>query len=255
MSTSGKEERSPVPWCHGRPRGETDFWTIWRGGWLERQARERVLGAEERNFVSDVTDSCNQWALWSLIETRDWWPRRGETEVYLVQEWNGAGAAPIRERWDSGKKSTSLTAGPWERLTASQPAFIWNRNKLGQIIPVAASSSNQFWLCLYYKRIVKKDKERHLPSGLNITSSHGSTVVSEMQVCVPNAQRGQMIPKRQSLQQRKVYWGPCNAMSGSCFKNPKLPESSQQSPFLRKVMEGNGEFVPTSRLSDPLFLR
>lgn len=41
MSRGGKEERNLVPWCHGRPRGETDFWTIWRGGWLERQARER----------------------------------------------------------------------------------------------------------------------------------------------------------------------------------------------------------------------
>ena len=63
VSRGGKEERNLVPWCHGRPRGETDFWTIWRGGWLERQARERAVGAEERDFVFDVTDSCNQRAL------------------------------------------------------------------------------------------------------------------------------------------------------------------------------------------------
>ena len=29
-----------------------------------------------------------------------------------------------------------------------------------------------------------------------------------------------------------MYWGPCKERSGSCLKNPKLPESSQWSPFL-----------------------
>lgn len=47
----------------GDPGEKLDFWTIWRGGWLERQARERAVGAKERNFVSDVTESCNQRAL------------------------------------------------------------------------------------------------------------------------------------------------------------------------------------------------
>ncbi|XP_060146960.1 5'(3')-deoxyribonucleotidase, mitochondrial isoform X2 [Globicephala melas] len=47
-------------------------------------------------------------------------------------------------------------------------------------------------------------------------------------------QRGQTIPKRQSLEQRKVY---CRAMQGDGWlmpSNPKLPKSFQQSLFLGK---------------------
>ena len=38
----------------------------------------------------------------------------------------------------------------------------------------------------------------------------------------------------QAMEPRKVYWGPWNERSGSCLKNPKLPESSHQNSFLGK---------------------
>ena len=59
----GKKKGTQCLGVTGDPGEKLTSGTIWRGGWLERQARERLLGAEERNFVSDVTDSCNQWAL------------------------------------------------------------------------------------------------------------------------------------------------------------------------------------------------
>ena len=34
--------------------------------------------------------------------------------------------------------------------------------------------------------------------------------------------------------------GPCKETGGSCLKNPKLPKSSLQSPFIGKVRKGCG---------------
>ena len=36
----------------------------------------------------------------------------------------------------------------------------------------------------------------------------------------------------------RVIAGPCKEMGGSCLKNPGLPESFQQSPFIGKVRGG-----------------
>ena len=55
---------------------------------------------------------------------------------------------------------------------------------------------------------------------------------------MPKAQWGQTISKRRSVKQRQVCWEPCKETGGSCLKNPQIPESCQQSPFLRKVRKG-----------------
>ena len=48
--------------------------------------------------------------------------------------------------------------------------------------------------------------------------------------------------------------GPCKEMGGSCFNNPKLPRSFQQSPFLGK--EGGVWLVAADIFCQiPVFLR
>ena len=43
-----------------------------------------------------------------------------------------------------------------------------------------------------------------------------------------------------SRKRKKVYRGPCKERRAYALKRPKLPQSSQQSPFLAKVGEGHG---------------
>ena len=81
----------------------------------------------------------------------------------------------------------------------------------------------------------------HLLWGLLLYQS-----VTEMQVHLPEAQSGPTIPKCQSVEQRKVYWEPTKEMGSTCFKNPRLPKSSRQCPFLGMVREGCGELLQTS---------
>ena len=47
--------------------------------------------------------------------------------------------------------------------------------------------------------------------------------------------------------------GPCKETGGSCHRNPRLPENSQQSPCLEKVREGVWLVVANFLVLDPLF--
>ena len=66
------------------------------------------------------------------------------------------------------------------------------------------------------------------------------------QVCVPNTQWGQTIPRIRSLEQRKPY---CRATQGEKTKKPELPKSSQQNHFLGKLREWSGYFLGQSLCS------
>ena len=44
----------------------------------------------------------------------------------------------------------------------------------------------------------------------------------------------------------RFYWEPTKEMGSTCLKNPRLPKSSRQCPFLGMVREGCGELLQTS---------
>ena len=79
--------------------------------------------------------------------------------------------------------------------------------------------------------------------------------VTETPVCVPNAQWGQTTPKRQSLEQRKVY---CSATQGDGWLKPRQTPKSlgTLSKALFQGRGGRGEWVVANILvAEPVFLR
>ena len=62
--------------------------------------------------------------------------------------------------------------------------------------------------------------------------------LTERQVCMPDPWWGQTIPTCWSLEQRKVS---CKERNGTGLKTPKLLESSQLNPLLRKGRKAQGE--------------
>ena len=79
--------------------------------------------------------------------------------------------------------------------------------------------------------------------------------VTNLQVCVPDTWWGQTIPKHHSLEHRKIYWGPCKEMNGSCPKNPQTPQKFSAKPFYRKGERGVWLVAAAFLLSDPLLVR
>ena len=60
----------------------------------------------------------------------------------------------------------------------------------------------------------------------------------QVSACTPRAVRSNNSKMLDFGAENGLTAGPCMEMGGSCLKNPELPESFQQSPFLGKLREG-----------------
>ena len=65
----------------------------------------------------------------------------------------------------------------------------------------------------------------------------GECVLQRKSVC-PTHSEAKQYPNVGVWNRERFIAGPCKEMGGSCLKNPKLPESFQQRPFIGKVREG-----------------
>ena len=61
-----------------------------------------------------------------------------------------------------------------------------------------------------------------------------------MQIHVPTHSEAKQYQNVGVCSRERFIAGPCKETGGSCLKNPELPESFQQSPFVGKVREGRG---------------